>query len=67
LAELLAERGERDAARDLLASIYGWFTEGLNTPDLVKARTLLMHLGAGTRAEYLTRREAAPTERAESA
>jgi tetratricopeptide (TPR) repeat protein len=67
LAELLDGRGEHDAARDLLAPIYGWFTEGLNTPDLVKARTLLMHLGAGTRAEPLTRREAAPTERAESA
>jgi class 3 adenylate cyclase/tetratricopeptide (TPR) repeat protein len=41
LAELLAERGQRDAARELLAPIYGWFTEGLDTKDLIVARKLL--------------------------
>jgi class 3 adenylate cyclase/tetratricopeptide (TPR) repeat protein len=44
LAELLCERGERDAARDLLSPIYGWFTEGFETHDLKAARTLLDEL-----------------------
>jgi len=41
LAELLVERGQRDAARELLTSIYNWFTEGFDTHDLVVARRLL--------------------------
>ena len=41
LAELLAERGQRDTARELLAPIYNWFTEGFDTKDLVVARKLL--------------------------
>jgi hypothetical protein len=41
LASLLAKRGQRDAARDLLSPIYGWFTEGADTKDLVEARVLL--------------------------
>jgi class 3 adenylate cyclase len=41
LAELLRERGRCDAARELLAPVYGWFTEGFDTHDLVAARTLL--------------------------
>ena len=44
LAELLCERGERDAARDLLSPIYGWFTEGFETHDLKVARALLHEL-----------------------
>jgi hypothetical protein len=31
-------------ARDLLAPVYGWFTEGFNTPDLTKAKSLLDQL-----------------------
>ena len=34
LARAWAERGERQSARDLLAHIYGWFTEGFETADL---------------------------------
>jgi class 3 adenylate cyclase/tetratricopeptide (TPR) repeat protein len=41
LAELLRERGQRAAARELLAPVYGWFTEGFDTHDLHAARTLL--------------------------
>ena len=41
LAELLIERGQRDAARQLLAPIYGWFTEGFDTLDLKEAKALL--------------------------
>jgi len=45
LAELLVDRGQRDAAREGLAPIYGWFTEGFDTHDLVAARRLLDSLG----------------------
>jgi class 3 adenylate cyclase len=44
LAALLARRGQRDAARDLLLPIYQWFTEGFDTKDLTEARTLLEDL-----------------------
>jgi len=44
LARLLKERGERTAAQDLLAPIYGWFTEGFDTADLKDAKTLLHEL-----------------------
>ncbi len=44
LAGLLAGRGQRDAARELLAPIYGWFTEGFGTKDLKDARVLLEQL-----------------------
>jgi predicted ATPase len=41
LAHLWADRGRRSEARDLLAPIYGWFTEGFDTPDLQEAKALL--------------------------
>jgi len=41
LAHLEAEAGRRDAARDLLAPLCAWFTEGLDTPDLKEAKALL--------------------------
>jgi predicted ATPase len=41
LARLWREHGRREAARDLLAPIYGCFTEGFDTPDLKEARVLL--------------------------
>ncbi|MEN8184983.1 MAG: hypothetical protein ABFS46_20875, partial [Myxococcota bacterium] len=44
LARLWRHQGRRDAARDLLAPIFGWFTEGLETPDLKEARDLLAKL-----------------------
>jgi len=44
LAELLSDRGDRAAARDLLAPIYDWFTEGFETHDLSAARSLLDRL-----------------------
>jgi predicted ATPase len=44
LARLWREQGKRDAARDLLASIYGWFTEGFDTPLLKEAKALLDEL-----------------------
>jgi predicted ATPase len=41
LARLWAQNGKRVEARDLLAPIYGWFTEGFGTPDLRDAEALL--------------------------
>jgi class 3 adenylate cyclase/predicted ATPase len=45
LARLWRDQGKRAEARDLLAPIYGWFTEGFDTPDLKEARALLDELG----------------------
>ena len=49
LADLWRNQDRHAAARETLAPIYAWFTEGLDTPDLVAARTLLseidLHLG----------------------
>jgi predicted ATPase len=44
LARLWRDQGKRDEARDLLAPIYGWFTEGFDTLDLKQAKTLLEEL-----------------------
>jgi class 3 adenylate cyclase len=41
LARLWAERGKLGESRDLLAAIYGHFTQGFDTPDLQEARELL--------------------------
>jgi tetratricopeptide (TPR) repeat protein len=41
LARLWYEQGKRDVARELLAPIYGWFTEGFDTPVLKEANALL--------------------------
>jgi predicted ATPase len=44
LARLWRDQGKRAEARDLLAPIYGWFTEGFDTQDLIDARALLEEL-----------------------
>jgi tetratricopeptide (TPR) repeat protein len=44
LARLLRDQGKRDEARNLLAPIYGWFTEGFDTHDLKEAKALLDEL-----------------------
>ncbi|MGY3620952.1 adenylate/guanylate cyclase domain-containing protein [Bradyrhizobium sp. USDA 10063] len=44
LARLLAEQGNRQRARDLLAPVYDWFTEGFDTSDLQNAKALLGEL-----------------------
>jgi predicted ATPase len=44
LARLCRDQGERRQARDLLAPIYGWFTEGFDTLDLQEAKALLEEL-----------------------
>lgn len=45
LARLWQSQGKRQDAYDLLAPVYGWFTEGFDTADLQEAKTLLQELG----------------------
>ena len=45
LARLRRDQGRYAEARDLLAPVYGWFTEGFATPDLKEAKALLDELG----------------------
>ena len=46
MARLWRDQGKRDKARDLLAPVYGWFTEGFDTLDLKEAKALLDELHA---------------------
>jgi predicted ATPase len=46
LARLWRDQGKRHEARDLLAPVYGWFTEGFDTLDLKEAKTLLDELAS---------------------
>jgi predicted ATPase len=45
LCRLWQQQGRRAVARELLASIYSWFTEGFDTADLQEAKALLEELG----------------------
>jgi predicted ATPase len=45
LCRLWRKQGKPAEAHRILAEIYGWFTEGFDTPDLVEARALLTELG----------------------
>ena len=44
LARLRRDQGRHAEARDILAPVYGWFTEGFDTPDLMEAKALLDEL-----------------------
>jgi predicted ATPase len=46
MARLWRDQGKRDQARDLLAPVYGWFTEGFDTLDLKQAKALLDELAS---------------------
>ena len=46
MARLWRDQGKRDEARELLAPVYGWFTEGFDTRDLKEAKALLDELAA---------------------
>jgi predicted ATPase len=46
LARLWRDLGKVQQARELLAPVYGWFTEGFDTRDLKNARALLEELAA---------------------
>jgi predicted ATPase len=45
LARLRRDQSRRAEASDILKPIYGWFTEGFDTPDLKEAKALLDELG----------------------
>jgi predicted ATPase/DNA-binding SARP family transcriptional activator/predicted negative regulator of RcsB-dependent stress response len=47
LARLWGQQGRAEEGRSMLADIHGWFTEGLDTPDLQDARMLLDRLSGG--------------------
>ena len=44
LAKLWRDQGKRDEARELLAPVFRWFTEGFDMPDLIAARALMEEL-----------------------
>jgi predicted ATPase len=46
MARLWRDQGKRDEARELLAPVYGWFTEGFDTLDLREATALLAQLSS---------------------
>ena len=46
MARLWRDQGKPQQARELLASVYGWFTEGFDTLDLKEAKALLDELAA---------------------
>jgi predicted ATPase len=41
LSRLWRQQGKQEEARQLLAPVYGWFTEGFDTADLQEAKALL--------------------------
>jgi predicted ATPase len=49
LARLWSDQGKRNEARELLAPVYGWFTEGFDTPDLREAKSMLDELASSMR------------------
>jgi hypothetical protein len=46
MARLWRGQGKKQQARELLAPVYGWFTEGFDTRDLKEAKALLEELGS---------------------
>jgi predicted ATPase len=46
MARLWRDQGKVQQARELLAPVYGWFTEGFGTRDLKEAKALLEELAA---------------------
>ena len=44
LSRLWQQQGKKEKARQILAEIYGWFTEGFDTADLKEAKALLKEL-----------------------
>ena len=44
LAQILADDGDIEGARNVLAPVYAWFTEGFDAPDIKQAKALLDRL-----------------------
>jgi predicted ATPase len=53
LARLWRDQGRAADARDLLAPVYGWFTEGFDTADLQDAKALLDELARPVMAKAI--------------
>jgi predicted ATPase len=45
LSRLYQQQGKKEEARQMLAEVYNWFTEGFDTKDLQEAKALLEELG----------------------
>ena len=59
LSRLWQQQGKKEEARQMLAEIYGWFTEGFDTKDLQEAKALLEELeGQGIRTPSENRKSA---------
>ncbi len=50
LARLWQQQGKQKEAHQMLAEIYGWFTEGFDTKDLQEAKALLDSLASSTQS-----------------
>jgi predicted ATPase len=55
LARLWRKQGKTQQARELLAPVYGWFTEGFDTRDLKEAKVLVEELRSGTLVSHVFR------------
>jgi hemerythrin len=56
LARLWQQQDKKKQAREMLAEIYGWFTEGFDTADLKEAKALLEKLSKSDREVGATAR-----------
>jgi adenylate cyclase len=63
LARLWQRQGKCAKARQLLAEVYGWFTEGFDTPDLQEAKALLEALSSRSTGHRAPRGVARMAER----
>jgi predicted ATPase len=63
LARLLRDTARRGEARAMLAEIYGWFTEGFETPALNEAKTLLDELSSKSSARRRSNKSRRDTSR----
>jgi uncharacterized protein YpbB len=59
MARLWRDQGKREEARELLAPVYGWLTEGFDTLDLKEAKALLDQLSSSARKLAHTRQQVA--------
>jgi predicted ATPase len=53
MARLLRKQFKRETAENLLRSVYDWFTEGLDAPDLSNARSVMADISADLRHEHV--------------
>jgi hypothetical protein len=56
MARLRRDQGKPQQGRELLAQVYGWFTEGFDTRDLKEAKALLAELASWSANEGLADR-----------